>query len=67
MKDYNKKNLKRLAALFVSAATVFLAVVAASVSLRFWWASIPTSGAAIAAAAALFWKGYVKSDLEDAV
>ena len=67
MRDYNKRNLNRLAAAFASLAIVFLAVVAASVSLKFWWASLPTSGAAIAAAVRLFYCGFVKPDIKDKI
>ncbi|MBO4231305.1 MAG: hypothetical protein J5886_06470 [Bacteroidales bacterium] len=64
MKDYNRKNLKRLLSLFTAALVVFLSVVTVCVSLRFWWASIPTSISAVTAAALLFWLGFVKQDQE---
>ena len=63
MKDHNKWNLKRLAVLFATLLVVVLAVVAAKVSLKFWWASLPTSGIAIATAVAIFKRGFVDPDL----
>lgn len=65
MTDYNKKNLKRLIALFTAVMVFFLAAITATVSIRWWWASIPTSGVAIAAAVLIFKKGYVDPEKED--
>ena len=65
MLDYNKKNLKRLIALFSAALVFFFACVTAAVSFKFWWASIPTSGMAIAAAVFIFKKGYFDKELEE--
>ena len=65
MQDYNKKNLKRLLALFAAVLVFFFACVTATVAFKFWWASLPTSGAAIAAAVILFKKGYLDKELED--
>ena len=59
MQDNNKKNLKRLIALFTAVLVFFFAVVTATVSIKFWWASLPTSGIAIAGAILLFKKGFV--------
>ena len=65
MTDYNKKNLKRLIALFTAVIVFFLAAVTATVSFHWWWASLPTSGVAIAAAVLIFKKGYVDPDKEE--
>lgn len=64
MQDYNKKNLKRLIALFSAALVFFLAAITATVSIRWWWASLPTSGMAIAAAVFIFKKGYLDKEKE---
>ena len=58
MKDYNKENLYRLLALFASVIVVFFAIVTLSVSIKFWWASVPTSVIAIAVAVMLFYKKF---------
>ena len=65
MNDQNKWNLKRLLSVFAALAIVFLSVVAASVSLKFWWASLPTTGAAIASAVILFKRGFIDPDKRD--
>ena len=65
MDNDNKKNLKRLIALFSAVMVFFLAAITATVSLKWWWASIPTSGVAIAAAVLIFKKGYYDPDKED--
>ena len=65
MEDYDKKNLKRLGCLFLSVIITFLALVAGSLSIQWWWASLPTSGAAIAAACVLFYHGYYKPEKEE--
>lgn len=65
MKDYNKKNLMRLLALFSAVLVFFFAAVTATVSIRWWWASLPTSGMAIAAAVFIFKKGYFDKFMED--
>jgi len=65
MQDYNKKNLKRLLCLFGAVIIFFFAVVTASVAIKFWWASLPTSGIAIAVAVILFKRGFVDPDKED--
>lgn len=65
MTDYNKKNLKRLIALFTAVMVFFLAAITATVSIRWWWASLPTSGIAIAAAVFIFKKGYFDKFMED--
>lgn len=62
MEDYDKKNLKRLGCLFLSVIITFLALVAGKLSIQWWWASLPTSGAAIAAACMLFYHGYYKKE-----
>ena len=62
MQDYNKKNLKRLLALFASVLVCFLAAVTATVAIRFWWASLPTAGVAIYAAATLFKRHYLDKE-----
>lgn len=62
MQDYNKKNLKRLIALFTAVMVAFLSIVTVSVSLKWWWASIPTSGAALASAIILFVKKFIQPD-----
>ncbi len=67
MKDYNKWNLKRLVCLFAALAVVVVSVVTVCVSIRWWWASLPTAGAAVATAVALFWFGVVKPNQEDNV
>lgn len=65
MNDDNKKNLYRLISLFTSVLVFFLATVTAVVSFRFWWASLPTSGIAIAGAILLFKFGFVDPDKYD--
>ena len=65
MQDYNKKNLYRLISLFSAALVLFFAIVTAAVSFKFWWASLPTSGMAIAAAVFIFKKGYIDKELEE--
>ena len=65
MKDYNKKNLYRLLSLFCALFAIFLGVVTVSVSLRFWWASVPTAGVSLAAAVLLFKKGFIDPDKEE--
>ena len=65
MQDDNKKNLKRLIALFCAALVAFFAIVTAAVSFKFWWASLPTSGIAIAAAVIIFKKGFYDPDKEE--
>lgn len=65
MKDYDKKNLKRLACLFSAVLILFFALVTAKVSFNWWWASLPTSGIAIAAAVLLFKRGYIDPDREE--
>lgn len=65
MDNDNKRNLKRLMALFTAVMVFFLAAVTATVSIRWWWASIPTSGVAIAAAVLIFKKGYFDPDKEE--
>ena len=65
MKDYNKKNLYRLISLFTAVLVFFLAAVTATVSIKFWWASLPTSGIAIAGAVLLFKFGFVDPDKYD--
>lgn len=65
MLDYNKKNLKRLLSLFSAVLILLFALITAKVSFNWWWASLPTSGAAIAAAVILFKKGYLDKELED--
>lgn len=65
MTNDDKKNLKRLIALFTAVMVFFLAAITATVSIRWWWASLPTSGIAIAAAVFIFKKGYFDKELED--
>lgn len=65
MQDYNKKNLKRLLALFAAVLVFFFACVTATVAFKFWWASLPTSGVAIAAAVLIFKKGYYDKEKEE--
>jgi len=65
MQDYNKKNLKRLLALFAAVLVFFFACVTATVAFKFWWASLPTSGMAIAAAVFIFKKGFYDPDKEE--
>ena len=65
MTNDDKKNLKRLIALFTAVMVFFLAAITATVSIRWWWASLPTSGVAIAAAVLIFKKGYFDPDKED--
>ena len=65
MDNDNKKNLKRLIALFTAVMVFFLAAITATVSIHWWWASLPTSGVAIAAAVLIFKKGYFDPDRED--
>ena len=55
----------RLLALFSAVLVFFFAAVTATVSIRWWWASLPTSGMAIAAAVFIFKKGYIDKELED--
>lgn len=55
----------RLLALFSAVLVFFFAAVTATVSIRWWWASLPTSGMAIAAAVFIFKKGYLDKELED--
>lgn len=64
MQDYNKKNLKRLLALFTAVLIFFLAAVTATVAIKFWWASLPTCGVAIATAGIIFKKGYYDKEKE---
>lgn len=61
----NKKNLKRLICLFIAVLVFFLACVTATVSIKFWWASLTTSGIAIAAAVFIFKKGFYDPDKEE--
>ena len=65
MNDQNKWNLKRLLSVFAALAIVFLSVVAATFRLKFWWASLPTTGAAIASAVILFKRGFIDPDKRD--
>ena len=65
MNNDNKKNLKRLLSAFITLLVIFFGVVTASVSLKFWWASLPTSGIAIACAVVLFKRGFVDPDKEE--
>lgn len=65
MQDYDKKNLKRLMSLFAAVLVFFFAAVTATVAIKFWWASIPTSGVAIAAAVLIFKKGYYDKEKEE--
>lgn len=65
MNSDNKTNLKRLLCLFTVLLVIFLSVVTVSVSLKFWWASIPVSVSAFTGAALLFWVGVVKPDLKN--
>lgn len=55
----------RLLALFSAVLVFVFALITAKVSFNWWWASLPTSGAAIAAAVILFKKGYVDKEMED--
>ena len=63
MQDYNKKNLKRLLALF-AACLIALSAVATlvTVSGRLWPVALPSSGAAIYAAATLFKRHYLDKE-----
>ena len=65
MEDYDKKNLKRLLSLFAAVLVFFFACITATVSIKFWWASLPTSGMAIAAAVLIFKKGYFDKEKEE--
>ena len=67
MQEYNKKNLRRLIALFASVIIFFLALVAGKLSIQWWWASLPTSGAAIASAVLLFYHGFMKPDSDEEI
>ena len=66
MKDYNKNNLKRLMAMFVAVLITFFAIVTVTISFRLmWWATLPTSGVAIATAVFIFKRGFVDKEKEE--
>ena len=65
MQGFDKKKFMRLASLVAAILIVLFAAVTATVSFRFWWASLPTSGIAIASAVILFKKGYYESNKEE--
>ena len=67
MEDYDKRNLRRLGCLFLSVIITFLALVAGKLSIQWWWASLPTSGAAIASAVLLFYHGFMKPDSDEEI
>lgn len=56
--------LKRLLGSLMTMIVVLFFVVAASLSFRWWYVSIPTAGAAVVSAVAIFLYGVIRFDFK---
>lgn len=63
--EFGRKKVRQLAGLISTILVVLFATITAAVSIRFWWASLPTSGMAIAAAVFIFKKGFYDPGKEE--